>query len=127
MERYDAIGRYSASRSLQWNDTMSSYEWVTSATIDESATIPASVGADVAGPVDGVAGLAHRLAGDAPRRRVAYCGGTWLARYALGYDGTKDNTCTLHDVKERFFQSGSFVQFYRDLATSPGFTTRRPQ
>jgi hypothetical protein len=128
MERYDAIGRYSASRAVRRNDAIMSYEWITSPTpIDESATIPPQVGADLQGRIEGVAGLASLLAGDKPRRRVAFCAGARLARYALGYDGTQDNTCTLYDVKERFFQSGSFVQFYKDLATSPGFTMRRPQ
>jgi hypothetical protein len=30
-------------------------------------------------------------------------------------------------VKQRFYETGSFMQFYKDFATSPGFTTRRPQ
>jgi hypothetical protein len=128
MERYDAIGRYDASRYVLSDYQMGGSSWVTSPVpIDASAMIPAALGADLTGPVQDIGELAQRLAGDIPRKRLAYCAVTRLSRFALGYDVNSEFTCGLQDVKQRFYETGSFMQFYKDLATSPGFTTRRPQ
>jgi hypothetical protein len=55
---------------------------------------------------------------------VATCAARWLSRYALGTDADTLNSCALQTVWEQFYQSGSFTDLFRGLATSPGFVTR---
>src|SRR5262249_40547579 len=65
--RYDAIGRYSATKYVHANTmvTPATYAWSDSPTpLDDSATVPDGVGLDVKGPLVGPAALAALLNGD---------------------------------------------------------------
>ena len=127
--RYDSIGRYSETKSVVANQmvTPATYNWVTSPTpIDESATIADVVGPDLKGPIAGPAALAAQLNGKGVRKRVAYSAGAQLGIYVMGSDLNLANSCELRDLKEHFYQTGSFQDFYSGLATSPGFVTRDP-
>jgi hypothetical protein len=122
-ERYDSIGRYSETRYVQKNPMTSVLSWATSPTpIDTSAVLSDSLGADVAGPVSGVGELASKLGGTASR--VSDCAATYMARYSLGYDPNTQNSCAIQSVKQAFAKSGSFVEFFRALVTSPAFLSR---
>ena len=68
----------------------------------------------------------RKLGSAGPDRRVAYCAAKKLATFAMGTDPSIINSCALRDVNERFYKSGSFLDFYRGLATSTGFATRNP-
>jgi hypothetical protein len=105
-ERYDAIGRYRESDAT--------------GPIDSSSVL-AGLGADLDGPVSGVLDLASRLQ---VGRRVSDCAATNLALFVLGREVKEDTSCALETVKNQFAQTGSFADFYRALATSPGFATR---
>jgi hypothetical protein len=94
--------------------------------LDESAVIADAVGADLKGPLAGPEALAALLNNPDVRRRVAYSAGAHLAMFMLGTDANLPNTCELQGVKEAFWKSGSFKDFYSGLATSPGFVTRDP-
>jgi hypothetical protein len=127
--RFDAIGRYSADREvvLDTSTMRPTYQFVTrGAPIDNSATIPDALGTDLKGPLADVVALAKQLATAGPDKRVAFCSASWLARYIMGHDPGVENSCALATVKDRFYQSGSFAQFYRDFVTSPGYSTRDP-
>jgi hypothetical protein len=127
--RYDSIGRYSETKYVNADMSVmpAKYSWVTAPTpLDESATVPEIVGADLKGPLAGPAALATELAGDGVRRRVAYSAGAHLALFLMGSDANLANSCELKDVKEHFYQTGSFKEFYSAMATSPGFITRDP-
>src|SRR6185369_6411247 len=103
------------------------YSWVTTPTpIDTSVTIPAAIGADLQGSLADVAALARQLVAAGPDKRVAFCAASWLARDVMGHDPGLENSCSLATVKDHFYQTGSFHQFYYDLVTSPGFSTRDP-
>lgn len=106
-ERYDAIGRYTP------NDAAGN-------PIDASSTI-VRLGADLDGPVADLPALVAKLK---VGRRVADCASRNLAVFVLGRSVTVDNSCALKDVKDRFATSGSFMDFYRAILTSPGFLTR---
>jgi hypothetical protein len=122
-ERYDSIGRYSETRYVSKNPMTSVLSWVTSTTpIDTSSVLSDSLGADVAGPVSGVLDLATKLKGTGAR--VSDCAATYMARYSLGYDPNTQNSCAIQSVKQTFAQSGSFVDFFRALVTSPAFLSR---
>jgi hypothetical protein len=124
---YDAIGRYSPNRYVVADTSVDPpvYRWVTIPTnVDTSAIVPDTVGVDLAGPLADVSALARQLASHGPDRRVAYCAGMWLSRYALGHDASLGNSCKLQSVKENFYRTGSFPQFYSDLVTSPAFALR---
>ena len=60
------------------------------------------------------------------RRRETFYWAAVLATFAMGTDPSVINSCSLRDVNERFYKSGSFLDFYRGLATSTGFATRNP-
>ncbi len=126
---YDSIGRFSTTKYVALDSSVSPpiYSWATSATpLDASTTVPAAVGSDLAGPLADTLALAKQLNSDGPNRRVAYCAGTHLTLYSLGHDANLENSCALRNVKERFYQSGSFPTFYRELLTSSAFITRDP-
>jgi hypothetical protein len=127
--RYDAIGRYNATKyvKMDMSVTPPKYIWDTNpAPLDESATIPALVGEDLKGDLAGPAALAAQLAADGVRRRVAYSAGAHLVMFLLGTDSNLSNSCELKDVKENFFKTGSFTNFFSGVALSPGFINRDP-
>jgi hypothetical protein len=109
-ERYDPIGRYTPTDA-------------TGAPIDASATVAASLGTDIGGPIADLADLATRLQSG---RRVVDCAASNLAAVALGRTVTQDTSCALQNVRDKFASTGSFSDFYRALLTSPGFITRDP-
>jgi hypothetical protein len=119
-ERYDAIGRYSETRYVASNAGMTSWATATSP-IDTSSTLSDRLGSEIAGPVAGVAELSARLR---TGTRLAFCAASHLAEYSLGHDPNAQNSCELQAVKDGFAKSGSFVDLYRSLITSPGFVLR---
>jgi len=124
-QTYDAIGRFSTTQQVV-KDATGKFVRQTVPPIDTSSTISDSVGKDLAGPVSGVVELAQKINKMGPNRRVAYCAGRKLSLFSLGADPTQINSCALKDVKESFYKTGSFLDFYKALATSPGFATRNP-
>jgi hypothetical protein len=127
--RYDAIGRYSATRYVFADNTVmpATYSWVESPTpIDASTTVLDLVGPDLKGKLADPAALARQLKSDGVRKRVAYAAGRTLVMYAMGYDSNVQNPCALRDVKEHFYQTGSFTTFFKDLVIAPGFAQRVP-
>jgi hypothetical protein len=124
-ERYDPLGRYSETRQAVLDSTtgMTSIR-TTPAPIDTSATLSEGLGPDLAGPVSGINELADRLAADS--MRVGACATRRLAEYSLGHNPDAENSCELKAVKLAFVKSGSFSEFFRALALSPGFRTRDP-
>jgi hypothetical protein len=124
-ERYDSIGRYSETKYVEFDPVTGLSAWKTSAgSIDASAVLPDQLGERFAGAVSGVGELAKKLAnaGDV----VASCAAKQLVEYSLGYNPEAQNSCELEAVKKRFAESGSFVEFFRALATSPAFAVRDP-
>jgi hypothetical protein len=124
-QTYDAIGRFSTTQQVM-KDDKGNFVRATVPSIDSSAVVNEAVGKDVGGPVANIRELAQKLNSVGPNRRVAYCAGKKLATFAMGTDPAVINSCSLTDVKERFYKTGSFLDFYRDLATSSGFATRNP-
>jgi hypothetical protein len=126
-ERYDALGRYSENRQAVLDSTTGTTSFVTTtAPIDASGVLQDDGRGDgVAGPFDGINELAAKLA--AAPKRVGYCAARRLAEYSLGFNPDAENSCELKAVKDLFVQSGSFVEFFRALALSPGFRTRNPR
>jgi hypothetical protein len=122
---YDAIGRFSTTRQVM-KDANGVATMTNVASIDTSGAIDARVGADLKGTLADVLALAAKLNTDGPNRRVAYCAGKKLAIFALGTDPNALNSCELKQVKEKFYSTGSFADFYRSLATSPAFVTHNP-
>jgi hypothetical protein len=57
-------------------------------------------------------------------RTVSDCAAANLAVMTLGREIKQDNTCAINAVRDQFATSGSFVDFYRALLTSPAFATR---
>jgi hypothetical protein len=55
---------------------------------------------------------------------VAFAAGRTLVMYVMGYDSNVQNPCALRDVKEHFYQTGSFRTFFKDLVLAPGFAER---
>jgi hypothetical protein len=125
-ERYDAIGRYSETKYVYGDPRLGDPpSWKTSPTpIDTSAVLDRRLGSDLAGPVNGVKELASKLKG--ARKRVAFCGAKHLAEYSLGYDPGVANSCSLRSAQDSLDRTGSFVEMYRALVTSPGFVRRDP-
>jgi hypothetical protein len=122
-ERYDSIGRYNETKYVARNAMTSALSWVTSPTpIDTSAVLPPQLGPDVAGPVAGVAELAAKL--KANPARVSDCAAGYMAQYSMGYDPNAQNSCAIQAVRQTFAQSGSFVDFFKALTTSPAFVAR---
>jgi len=128
--RYDSIGRYSATRYVAGERTGPdiTYFWETSPTpLDASGTIMEPFGPDQKIRIDDTPGLARYLNSDPTRKRVAYSAAKNLALFVIGHDPNIENSCTWQDVKETFYQSGSFTGFFKGLVTSPGFSTRNPK
>jgi Protein of unknown function (DUF1592)/Protein of unknown function (DUF1588)/Protein of unknown function (DUF1595)/Protein of unknown function (DUF1585)/Protein of unknown function (DUF1587) len=122
-ERYDSIGRYNETKYVVRNPMTSTLSWATSPTpIDTSAVLPLALGPDMAGPVSGVAELAAKL--KANPARVSDCAAGYIAQYSLGYDPNAQNSCAIQAVKQAFAQSGSFIDFFKALTTSPAFVAR---
>lgn len=105
-ERYDPIGRY--------------HETDANGPIDQSSTI-VSLGADLDGPISGVAELASKLA---QGRRLSDCAVQNLSMYTLGHDVIGDTSCALQSVKDTLASTGKFRDFYKALLTSPAFILR---
>jgi hypothetical protein len=127
--RYDSIGRYSETRyvAVEIAGPDTTYVWATSPTpLDTSATIPDTVGPDLKGLLADTAALARQLNSAAVRRRIAYSAAKNLTLYVMGHDASRENSCALQNVKEEFYQTGSFTAFFKSLLTSPGFSTRDP-
>lgn len=124
-ERYDAIGRYNETRQAVLDSTtgMTTLQ-TTSAPIDSSAVLSPGLGPDLAGPIADVNALAAKLRDDSVR--VGYCATRRLAEYSLGHNPDAENSCELKAVKMAFIKAGSFKEFFRALALSPGFRTRDP-
>jgi hypothetical protein len=125
-EHYDALGRYSENRQAVLDSMTGVTSWQTS---DEPISAATELSDDgrgdgVAGPVDGLGALAGKLA--AAPVRVGNCASRRLAEYALGYNPATENSCELKAVKDVLVQTGSFTEFFRALALSPGFRTRNP-
>jgi hypothetical protein len=125
-ERYDALGRYTENRQAVLDSMTGVTSWqTTDMPIDASAVLADDERGDgVAGPVDGLPALASRLA--AAPVRVGNCASRRLAEYALGYNPAVENSCELAAVKDVLVKTGSFTEFFRALALSPGFRTRNP-
>ena len=125
-ERYDALGRYNEHRQAVLDSMTGITSWQTSDTlIDTSAELADDGRGDgVAGPVNGLVELAARLA--AAPVRVGNCASRRLAEYSLGYNPAAENSCELKAVKDVLVKTGSFTDFFRALALSPGFRTRNP-
>jgi hypothetical protein len=125
-ERYDALGRYTETRQAVLDSMTSVTSWqMTDKPIDASAELADDGRGDgVSGHVDGLGDLAAKLA--AAPVRVGNCASRRLAEYALGYNPAAENSCELKAVKDVLVTSGSFTQFFRALALSPGFRTRNP-
>ncbi len=107
-ERYDPIGRYTATDA-------------SGGVVDSTATISDRVGPALAGPVSGLPDVIARLQ---KGRIVSDCAAANLGQMTLGRQIQRDTSCAVRDVKDKFATSGSFVDFYRALLTSPGFITR---
>jgi hypothetical protein len=125
-ERYDALGRYGEDRQAVLDTQTGVTSWVsTPGGIDASAVLlDDGQGGNLAGPVDGLGELAARLA--AANERVGYCVSRKLAEYSLGHNPDAENSCALKAVKQVLIKTGSFLEFFRALALSPGFRTRNP-
>jgi hypothetical protein len=125
-ERYDAIGRYSETRYVYGDPLLgNALSWKTSsAPIDTSAVLDDKLGSEMKGPVDGVNGLAQKLLG--AKKRVAFCGARHLVEYSLGHDQSTASSCPLRSAQDTLDRTGSFVEMYRALVTSPGFLRRDP-
>jgi Protein of unknown function (DUF1592)/Protein of unknown function (DUF1588)/Protein of unknown function (DUF1595) len=125
-ERYDALGRYSENRQAVLDSDTSVTSWqMTSMPVDASAVLNEDgLGGNLAGPVDGLNALAAKLA--AANERVGYCASRKLAEYSLGFNPDAENSCELKAVKQTFIRTGSFIEFWKALALSPGFRTRNP-
>jgi hypothetical protein len=124
-ERYDALGRYSETRlAVLDSDTGVTSFRTTTTPIDSSSVLSEGLGPDLAGPVGGIDELAAKLADDGVR--VGFCATRRLAEYGLGHNPDAENSCELKAVRLAFVKSGSFSEFFRALALSPGFRTRDP-
>jgi hypothetical protein len=126
-ERYDALGRYNENRQAVLDSMTGVTSWKQSPTpIDASAVLNDDGRGDgLAGPVDGLSQLAAKLA--AAPERVGGCASRRLAEYSLGYNPATENSCELKAVREVMVKNGSFTEFFRALALSPGFRTRNAQ
>jgi Protein of unknown function (DUF1592)/Protein of unknown function (DUF1588)/Protein of unknown function (DUF1595) len=127
LQAYDAMGRFNANKQVVKDPTSGAPVWKTFSTpIDTSATVPEGTGPDLVGTYANIVELAKRLNSDGPNKRVAYCAGRWLSKYSLGSDPGTLNSCELQKVKQKLYETGSLLEFYRSLATSPAFITRNP-
>jgi len=108
-ERYDPIGRYSATDSAGMS-------------IDQKSTL--NLGPDLQGEVDGLQPFVDKLV---QGRRLSDCAAQNLAVFTLGRDVKSDTSCALQGVKDALASSGKFRDFYKALVTSPAFILRDPQ
>jgi Protein of unknown function (DUF1592)/Protein of unknown function (DUF1588)/Protein of unknown function (DUF1595)/Protein of unknown function (DUF1585) len=125
-ERYDAIGRYTETRQAVLDSDTSVTSWqMTTMPVDASAVlIEDGLGGNLGGPVNGLNELAAKLT--AASERVGYCASRKLAEYSLGFNPDAENSCEMKAVKQTFIKTGSFMEFWKALALSPGFRTRNP-
>jgi hypothetical protein len=123
-ERYDALGRYSATRQAVLDSETGETTWQTGPVDASSVLVDDGLGGNLAGPIDGLPALAARLAAAGPR--VGECASRKLAEYALGFNPAAESSCELEAVKQVFVSTGSFIELFRALALSPGFRTRNP-
>jgi hypothetical protein len=123
-ERYDALGRYSASRQAVLDSDSGETSWQMGPVDASAVLIDDGLGGNLAGPVDGLPALAARLA--AAGERVGNCASRKLTEYALGFNPEAERSCELAAVKQAFVKTGSFIELFRALALSPGFRTRNP-
>ena len=125
-QRYDALGRYDETRQAVLDSDTGVTSWQPSdGPVDATAVIEDDgLGGNLAGPIDGLAELATRLAG--ATERVGLCASRKLAEYALGYNPDVFRSCELGSIKQVLVETGSFQQFFRALALSPGFRRRSP-
>lgn len=108
-ERYDPIGRYSATDAGGMS-------------IDQKSTL--ALGPDLQGEVDGLQPFVDKLV---QGRRLSDCAAQNLAVFTLGRDVKSDTSCALQGVKDALATSGKFRDFYKALVTSPAFILRDPQ
>lgn len=106
-EKYDPIGRYVPVDGA-------------GKAVDSSSTI-ARLGPDLDGPISDLPDLVAKLK---TGRRVADCASRNLAVFVLGRSVVGDQSCAFQQVKDRFAASGSFMDYYRAMLTSPAFVTR---
>ena len=123
-EHYDAIGRFNQSRQAVLDSDTSVTSWVTGPVDASAVLIDDGLGGNLGGPVNGLNALAAKLA--AANERVGYCASRKLAEYSLGFNPDAENSCELKAVKQTFIRTGSFMEFWKALALSPGFRTRNP-
>jgi hypothetical protein len=123
-ERYDALGRYNENRQAVLDGPSGVTSWVTGPVDSSAVLVDDGRGDGLAGPVDGLSDLASRLA--AAPARVGNCASGKLAEYALGFNPAVENSCELATARQTLVKTGSFAQFFRALALSPGFRTRNP-
>jgi hypothetical protein len=123
-EHYDAIGRYNQNRQAVLDSDTSVTSWVTGPVDASAVLIEDGLGGNLGGPVNGLNALAAKLA--AANERVGYCASRKLAEYSLGFNPDAENSCELKAVKQTFIRTGSFMEFWKALALSPGFRTRNP-
>jgi hypothetical protein len=121
-ERYDALGRYSETRQAVLDTDTGITTWQMGP-IEATAVLQDDGQKDgVSGPVEGLVGLAAKLA--AAPARVGACAAAKLTEYTLGHNPDAESSCELRAVKQVLVKSGSFAAFFRALALSPGFRTR---
>ena len=123
-ERYDALGRYSETRQAVLDSDTGETGWRTGPVDASAVLVEDGLGGNLAGPVDGLEALAAKLA--AAGERVGYCAARKLAEYSLGFNPDAENSCELKAAKQVLVKTGSFMEFFRALALSPGFRTRNP-
>jgi hypothetical protein len=105
-ERYDALGRYSATDAA-------------GQTIDQTSTI--ALGGNLDGVADGLPDLIVRLKSS---RQFADCASGMLAGISLGRPVASDNSCALQKVRDAFATNESFMALFKSIALSPAFAVR---
>jgi hypothetical protein len=123
-QRYDALGRYNENRQAVLDSDTGETTWQTGVVDASAVLLDDGLGGNLAGPVDGLASLAAKLAQASDR--VGMCAARKLAEYSLGFNPDAASSCELKAVKQVLVKTGSFQEFFRALALSPGFRTRNP-
>ncbi len=88
--------------------------------IDSSATI-AGLGDDIDGPIQNLHDLAERLVRS---RRASDCVAGNLVALVLSQEPVEKTRCEAQEVEDAFAASGSFVDLFRTLLSSPAFARR---